>query len=292
MRARRSVCTMTAMCHLALRRPLANLLQYAVLAGCASSVDDIDFTGPRPNLIQFSPMFSAFDGTHSYAVTPSVPYVANSMASDPVMASSIQWEVDTAFVEREEFPELTAAIKLTTKKAGVTAVIVRAKSLSGKSISSRAKLAISQAHPEEWAAGERRYNTGETITWAFTAPAADGDSPCEPPHNVELPQTSACGNCHNATSAILPNEYTPTQTAGYSNEDLINIFANGAKPARETYSSAFLRKASTPDCIHKTFHTWQMTEEEKNGLIWHLRAIPPKAENEFDLTRLTPGRGE
>lgn len=144
------------MSHLALRRPLANLLQCAALAGCASNVDEVDFAGPQPNLIQFSPMFSAFDGTHPYAVTPSVPHVDDSTDSDPVMASSIQWEVDPAFVNLEEFPALTAAIKLTTKKAGVTTVITRAKSLSGKSLSSRAKLAISQAHPDEWDAGERR----------------------------------------------------------------------------------------------------------------------------------------
>jgi hypothetical protein len=263
----------------------AKLLLCAALAGCSSSGDE-DPGVNRPNLISFSPMYSAFDGTHEYAVTPSVPSAAEgSKDSDPVMASTIKWDVDGAFLKRDEFPELTAAVKLTTKKAGSTTVKVTAKTLAGVQIRGEAKLTISPAQQNEWDAGEARYNNGMMITWMRPVMAASGEGTCGLPVTIELPKSSACGNCHAATSMITI-EHTPTQTAGYSNEDLINIFTTGAKPAGGTFNSPFLRSAPMPDCIYAAFHTWEMTDDEKKGIIWKLRSIPPKVQEEIDFGRL------
>jgi hypothetical protein len=265
----------------------ATLLLCAALAGCSSSDEGAAAGTIRANLISFSPMFSAFDEAHEYAVTPSVPSAAeNSMDSDPVMASTLKWEVDQAFVKRDEFPELANSVKLTTKKAGKTVVKVTAKTISGTAVRGEAPLTISAAAQAEWDAGEARYNNGMMIPWMRPAMAAAGEGTCGLPVTIELPTMSACGNCHNNMNSQFTVEHTPTQTAGYSDEDLINIFTTGQKPAGFVFNSPFLRNAPMPDCIYKAFHTWEMTDDEKKGIIWKLRSITPKVQTEIDLGRL------
>ena len=268
-----------------LQRAAKLLLGAATLVGCSSS-DSEDVGANRPNQICFSPMYSAFDGTHEYAVTPSVPSAAeNSQDSDPVMAGTVKWQVDGAFVKQDEFPELTAGAKLTTKKAGSTVVKVTAKTLGGVQVRSEAKLTISEAKQPEWDAGEARYNNGMMIPWMRPAMAAQGEGICGLPITIELPTSAACGNCHNSMNAISV-EHTPTQTAGYSNEDLVNIFTTGQKPAGGTFNSPFLRMAPMPDCIYAEFHTWEMTDDEKKGIVWKLRSIAPRVQAEIDFGRL------
>jgi hypothetical protein len=268
-----------------LQRAAKLLLCAATIVGCSSS-DEGPTVPIRPNLISFSPMYSAFDGTHEYAVTPSVPSAAEgSMDSDPVMAATIKWEVDGAFVKRDEFTELASAVKLTTKKAGKTTVAVTAKTLAGITVRGEAPLDISEAKQAEWEAGEARYNNGMMITSWRPAMAAQGEGICGLPVMIDLPATSACGNCHNPMNAISV-EHTPTQTAGYSNDELVSIFTTGAKPAGVTFNSPLLRNAPMPDCIYKEFHTWEMTDDEKRGIVWKLRSIPPRVQQEIDLRRL------
>lgn len=219
-------------------------------------------------------MYSAFDGTRDYAVTPSVPSAGPfSHDADPVLASSIKWELDGAFVKREDFPELPAAIKLITKKAGATTIAVTAKTLEGHAFRSETKLFISRANPSELEAGEHRYDHGGLRA----AKRPEGGVMCcgVCPLLIELPKNSACGNCHNAASMVA-FETTPTQVAGYSDQDLIEIFTQGAKPAGGVFTSSFLRAAPMPDCLYKDFHTWEMTGEEKRGIVWKLRSLTPK----------------
>jgi hypothetical protein len=263
----------------------ATLLLCATLAGCSSS-DKADTAPLLPKLISFTPMYSAFDGAHDYALTPSVPSAApTTKDADPVVASSIKWDLDAAFVKRDEFPDLPSAIKLTTKKDGKTTVKVTAKTMSGQSVRGEAALTISKASQTEWDAGEARYSNGMMITWMRPMMAAMGEGTCGLPVTIDLPKTSACGNCHNSMNAFSV-EHTPTQTAGYSNEDLVNIFTTGAKPAGGTFNSPFLRNAPMPDCIYKAFHTWEMTDDEKKGIVWKLRSIAPKVQEEIDFGRI------
>jgi len=269
-----------------LQRAAKLLLGAATLVGCSSSESEEPAGNLRSNLISFSPMYSAFDGTHEYAVTPSVPSAAeNSQDSDPVMAGTVKWEVDGAFVKQDEFPELTAGAKLTTKKAGNTVVKVTAKTLAGVQVRGESKLTISEAKQTEWDAGEARYNNGMMIPWMRPTMAAQGEGICGLPITIELPTSAACGNCHNSMNAISV-EHTPTQTAGYSNEELVNIFTTGAKPAGGTFNSPFLRMAPMPDCIYSEFHTWEMTDDEKKGIVWKLRSITPRVQAEIDFGRL------
>jgi hypothetical protein len=268
----------------------AKLLLCAALAGCSSGGDDAKEEGLLlAKLISFSPMYSAFDDNmHEYAVTPSVPSAMAGMTNaDPIVASSIKWTVDGAFVKQDEFPELTAAIKLTTKKAGDTKVKVSAKTMSGQTVRGETDLKISTAAQSEWDVGEARYNNGMMIQWMRPMMAAPGEGLCGLPiASFDVSTAAACGNCHNPMNAAITVEHTPTQTAGYSNEDLINIFSTGQKPAGAVFNSPLLKMAPMPDCIYAAFHTWDMTDDEKAGIIWKLRSIPPKVQEEIDFGRL------
>lgn len=262
-------------------REHAILLLGVVLVGCVTGVGELEVAEslPADRLIVFSPMFSAFDGVHEYAVTPSVPSAAPSEDADPVLASSIKWVLDDAYVKRDDFPDLPAAIKLTTKKAGTTTVGVTAKTRSGQALRATARLIISRATSAEWEAGEARYNSDEFDI------APKMFASCGLVLPIELPRASACSNCHDAMSSV-GTEHTPTQTAFYSNDELIAISTKGAKPAGGTFVSPFLRAAPMPDCIYKAFHTWQMSEEEEKGIVWKLRSIPPKVMPAIDFGEL------
>ena len=89
-----------------------------------------------------------------------------------------------------------------------------------------------------------------------------------------IPKTSACGNCHNNMSGITA-EHTPEQTAGYSDDDLIQIFTQGMKPAGYTFTSNILKFVPMPDCVYKTFHTWEIDDATKKGIVWKLRSLKP-----------------
>lgn len=256
-------------------RPYTKLLLCVVFVGCTSSAEETDAGPSGFQLITFTPMFSAFDGVHEYAVTPSVPSASPSAKeADPLLASSIQWELDGAFVKKSDFADLPAAIRLTTKKSGITTVGVRVKTLTGVAVRSEAKFTISKAHASEWDAGEERYQDGEKMRSATTAESL---GKCGLVSGIDLPKDAACSTCHNAMSSVTI-EHTPTQTAGYSDQDLIDVFTHGAKPAGFTYNSPFLRAAPMPDCLYKAFHTWEMTDDEKNGIVWKLRSIAPKVQ--------------
>lgn len=178
-------------------RGAANLLLCAALAGGCSSSDSGDEEGTKlPNLISFSPMYSAFDGTHEFAVTPSVPSAKEGTGNaDPIVASSLKWKVDEAFVKRDEFPELAASVKLTTKKAGKTTVSVTAKTMSGQTVRGESILTIDSGNMTEWEAGETRYNNGMMIPWMRPAMAQDGWAP------VAFRSRSSCPRCPPAVTA-------------------------------------------------------------------------------------------
>lgn len=231
-------------------------------------------------------MFSAFDGKHEYAVTPYVPSAAASKADDAILASSLKWLVDDAFVKREEFRDLPCAIKLVTKQSGKTLVVVTGKTLSGHAIRADAELTISKAEEAEWIAGEARYNNDVTSSFDRR------DLPeCGLVLDLDVPTTmTSCSNCHDPMNMITV-EPTPTQTAGYSNKQLMALFTEAEKPAYGWFYSPYLRTAPLPDCLYKQFHTWDMTDDEKIGIVWKLRSITPKVQKEVDELRrdLTTG---
>ena len=278
-----------------LRNAAKSMLLCAAIAGCGGSDEKAPEGTLRQNLIQFSQTaYSAFGGAQNYSLTPFVPSAdPASKDSDPVMAATIKWDVDGAFVKQEPFTDIPGAIKLTTKKAGTTKVSLTATTASGAKVRGETQLKITAASDDEWAKGDMRYSGGANIDFrsmfggAMMMPPA-GPGVCGLPFNITamLPKDASCTNCHNTSSSAIAVEHTPTQTAGYSDEQLISIFSQGQKPAGYQFNSVFLKMLPQPDCIYAMFHTWMIDEETKKGIILKLRSIEPKKQAELDLAKL------
>jgi hypothetical protein len=277
-----------------LRNAAKTMLLCAAIAGCGGSDDAKAPEGTlRANLIQFTPMHSAFGGAQNYSLTPFVPSAdPASKDSDPVMAATIKWNVDGAFAKQDPFAEIPGAIKLTTKKTGTTTVSLTATTASGAKVRGESKLTITPASDEEWAKGDMRYSGGANIDFRAMFGGAmmmpGGPGVCGLPFNIMamLPKDASCTNCHNTSASAIAVEHTPTQTAGYSDEQLVSIFTQGQKPAGYQFNSVFLKMLPQPDCVYAMFHTWQIDEETKKGIILKLRSIEPKKQAELDLAKL------
>jgi hypothetical protein len=112
--------------------------------------------------------------------------------------------------------------------------------------------------------------------------------PCGLPVSFAIPTDSSCANCHNNMSMITV-EHTPQQTAGYSDDDLIQIFTMGVKPMGGTFNSPFLKNIPDPNlqaCIYQSFHTWNIADDIKQGVVLKLRSIEPAPQESVDITRL------
>lgn len=245
------------------------------LACCASEAEQEDLAIDSVQLLPF-PLYSAFDGVHEYAVTPSIATAeTGSSDSDPVLASSLRWDFDRTFFERGQSTR-PGTIKLITKRPGSSMVEVTGHSLSGAVITGRTRVLVSQAQAGEWQTGNTRYNSGEIVTWppAGQPTAAPGEGTCGLLFTIQYAATAACSSCHNDTNPTQA-DYTPSETALYSDEDLLRVVTQGTKLAGATFLS-FLRDISMPDCVFASFHTWELNEPEETGIIWKLRSIPPK----------------
>ncbi|HTU60509.1 MAG TPA: hypothetical protein VMF89_18790 [Polyangiales bacterium] len=257
----------------------------------ADAGDDEDAgidTPVRAQLIAFKPMYSAYDGVHRYQLTPSVPRAADD-ATDPVDPTTVKWTVDSTYVSIDPFPDLPLGVKLTTKRAGLTLVTVEATTRAGVRVRDEARLAITAVSPEAWEAGDQRFNVGTQVTWSPACSAPDELSFCMLPCATwnELPKTSACASCHNSTSSSpFVIEYTPTQTAGLSDDQLLSLFTQGARPNYTGFDSALLQEAEEPRCLFSSFHVWEIDDVAARGVIAQLRAIPPRAIEALDIPRI------
>jgi len=250
-----------------------------VAGGCGSREEEGSVCSCGPALIQYTPMYSAFGGSHSYAVAPYVPAAdPRSRDTDPILASTIEWYVDEQFVSQKAFPEIPGATKLTTRRAGTTRVSVAAKSASGATIQQTSMLTISKADDDAWAMGDARYSGGphadlrNTLRGLEELSADAGAAGCDVPVQLhdELPKAAACTSCH----AESGDDNSPVLTAGYSNDQLIAILTQGMKPAGYPFNSDTLRALPRPDCIFAQLHDWLIDEDVKFGLILKLRSFP------------------
>jgi hypothetical protein len=207
--------------------------------------------------IYFSPMYSAFDGEHTYQIPAIVSGVSN---------ATVTWTAtpdDT--VNLDPRPEL---LMITAKKAGAVTIQARTANNCGT-----AQLTISDATSALWKAGSDRYNNGQPLPPIPNPPVppADGSNLFET--NGARP---ACTNCHGdtATSNIFKGiTHTPQQTGGFTDEELIQVIRAGVIPPGGYYNET----VGIPQRIWSFFHRWTITDDEARGLVVYLRSLTPKS---------------
>jgi hypothetical protein len=237
------------------------------LAGCSSAADDDTATAASPYLnpqgqltIAFSPMYSAYDGQHVFKIP--------AIVTQPIDAP--KWSVEPAD-GADITQDANGGVMLTMRKAGSFKVYARSGNVMGVS-----DLHVTQATPEQWAMGEARYRNDVKINLMPPPAPADGGMPMGPPM-FDLPDNAACGNCHGDGAERLKIQHTPQQIGGFSDEQLVQIFTMGMKPAGSIF------KSMIPPFFYRAFHTWSTANaEETQALVVYLRSLEPKSQDGID----------
>ncbi len=225
-------------------------------AGGASNVNDTNPVGTDLQ-IAFNPMYSGYDGVRTFKIPAIVPGLTN-----------VSWSAsDVSYVSLENDPT-TGGVLITTKKAGTVKIIARNNGLSGS-----ADLTITAYDPADCQAGDDRYNNDKGL---------DGGSFFQV-FSADTPKDVSCHSCHGDSAQFLSVQHTPQQTGGWTDDDLINIFTKGFKPNGSVFVTM------TPPQLYQMFHQWQVTEQEKTGIVCYLRSLEPKTQGALDFQGLMPG---
>jgi hypothetical protein len=237
------------------------------LAGCSSSTPSpagpVDASPVIPVsscvdaglTIAFSPMYSAFDGTHTFQV-PALVVGSN---------SQVTWSADATMVGMQSDPERSNEVLITMLKPGVT--LINVNSADGQCGS--APLTIDSALESDWEIGNARYNDGKSLHLAAAANGGTG-SPLE----SATGGGPACTSCHGETATNGPFtdvSHTPEQTGGYSDADLLNIILHGTFPPGAYFDTSIV---TYPAWMN--FHRWDdITSDQQKGIIVYLRSLTP-----------------
>ena len=214
-------------------------------------------TPPSTLQLTYAPMYSAFieGGAHEAQLPVQLKDTslrgkgAKFTSSDP----SVAVVSDTA-----------DGATITVKKDGTTTIKA---TLEGEGTGA-AKLTVKKYTEAQWAAGQARYSKQELAVVAPNGGAINTVTIATPgARNAN----GACNTCHTAQAKVLKIENGPTQIAGYSDEELITIFTMGRKP------EGAAMKSQIPGFFWGMFHSWTVTEDEKQGLLAFLRTQAPKA---------------
>jgi hypothetical protein len=201
----------------------------------------------------FSPMYSAFDGQHTFKV----PVVVNGVDPGDVSFTAS----DSSMVDIGQPDPDTGIAMITVRKAGTVTIVGSAGSLCGTSL-----LTITQSSPEDWQAGSARYNNG-------IVPPPRGQGPTDAGSRKEL----ACTNCHGDSATMMRYRtvaHTPQQTGGFSDDELQNLFRHGMIPkGKESYFD--FGAVGITQSEWSMFHQWDATDDEAKGIITYLRALTP-----------------
>ena len=204
--------------------------------------------------ILFSPMYSAYDGVHMFKL----PAVVDSMN-----ASGVMWSAeDPSLVDMAPDPT-TGGVMLTMRKAGATKIIATAGGLCGV-----ASLTIAATSADDWMIGSARYNDGVLLDPAQLRNRRGDAGAAE--------RLYACTNCHGDTAtngAFKTVSHTPTQTGGFSDDDLVNIFMHGMVPTGGYFDEMIVSYRAWSG-----FHHWDMTPEQAKGVITYLRSLTPQSQ--------------
>ncbi len=262
---------------------MAGSLTVSCGSDSSSGDDDTSSGGTTPTgdtvtlNVTFSPMYSAYDGTHTFKL----PVLATGGTGNVTFTASDSSMVDIVATS-------ATGATLTMRKAGTTTI----KGTDSTGSFGTAKLTVTQGDPADFETGKERYNNGVA---AFSAPdggVGDGGLPTMmgPPGDFNPDPESACTFCHKpdgagmtSTGSPIDIEHTPQQTGGYSDDDLVNIFTKGQKPAG--VGTRLFPSATAWQRIHQ----WKVEENVKKGIVLYLRSLEPKAQGELDFGGLMGG---
>jgi hypothetical protein len=203
--------------------------------------------------IVFSPMYSAYDGVHTFQIPAIVQGVNFShlawVAGDPSMVGF--------------YPDnSTGGVMITVLHSGDTSITAGAGGLCGVS-----QLHVTQAEESDWEIGNARYNDG--VSLHLSLGRRDGGL-------VSLDGGSgpACTNCHGptATDQVFKTvAHTPEQAGGFSDDDLVSIITQGVVP-----DGGYFDPTIVPYRVWQRFHQWSdITPDQQKGIITYLRSLTP-----------------
>lgn len=244
----------------------------AVLCACAAGCGSSTSYSQTLN-IEFSPMYSGYDGVHTYQLPATI---ANAAVTG---IANVSWSVsDRSMVDVAPAAD-GVGIMLTTKKPGTVTITATSGDAIGK-----AKLTIASYTPEQWAAGQARYNSGAMIS-PHPGHGADGGV-------MDGSRYVSCLSCHDpaaassmATDSGRTVEHTPQQTGGFADEQLAQIFLSGALPDSDA------NPLHISPMRFMSFHQWQASDAEASGLVAFLRSLTPKSQGQLDFGGRGSGGG-
>lgn len=223
--------------------------------------------------IHFAPMYTAFV-TDSKSHTFQVPAIVTGGSGSATWSASDATAVSFT-------PDPTSGGTLMTVGAATPSVTITARV---GSLCTSAQLNITAAVEADWAAGNARYNNGVPVYPGCidtkVAPLLeDSGIHLPPPPDAGCPDAGpACTGCHGPTPTagfFSGVQHTPEQTAGFTDQQLVDIFVNGVVDDGGPYDPSIL-----PYEYWRLFHTWAdiSTPEAQKGMVVYLRSLTPAVE--------------
>jgi hypothetical protein len=214
--------------------------------GSCVSTNDLD--------VIFSPMYSAYDGVHTFQIPAVV---------DGVNQSAVAWSVSDPTVASVATDPITGGAMITVLNSGSVTVTANLSGACGTST-----LTIDSATADQWDAGYQRYHDG-------IPPETDAGG-----RGFNFNPQAQCIACHNPDATPTPGSpftavsHTPEQAGGFSDSDLIGIFTMGIVPDGGYFDDSII-----PYNAWHNFHQWSMTTAEQQGIIVYLRSLTPAPQN-------------
>ncbi|HEX4493803.1 MAG TPA: hypothetical protein VH914_21560 [Acidimicrobiia bacterium] len=250
-----------------LRRATVGLL--SLVAACTVSAGGDETSTLN---VEFNPMFSGFDGVHTYQV-PST--IGN---ADVTGITNVSWSAsDPSMVDLQPQSD-GISVMITTKKAGT--VDITASTADGGV--GKTTLTITAFTPDDWTTGQTRYNSGAVIMGGGGHGHGSGDGS---DGSADMDKYVQCTSCHDpAVAAGMVGsasegrtiEHTPEQTGGFTDDQMRGIFLDGELPKSDA------NPINMSPQRFMSFHTWQASDDEATGLLAFLRSLTPTSQGEFD----------
>ena len=215
--------------------------------------------------ILFSPMYSAYDGEHTFQI----PAVVKGL--DPTQVD-ITWSASDPEMVKIEPDPTTGGVMITTRQAGKVSIIANAGNLCGAT-----SLTISDATPQDWEDGAARYNDGvviDRLPRPNGPPGGGGGGGSGGGTGGSTNTAAACTSCHgdNASGAFKTVQHTPEQTGGFSDAQLTKIFQDGVVPDGGYFDDSIVSYQ-----LWQTFHKWDVGDTPQS-IVVYLRSLTPSAQ--------------